>query len=88
MDAYAQSLGWAEGALVTAFTKGSPAEGSGLIIGDVIVAIDDRPIADAQAVARAIAEYQSNDKVTLSVYRHGAWLKVPVKLGAVPDTPE
>jgi predicted RND superfamily exporter protein len=47
----------------------SAAEGAGLKEGDVVVAVDDKPVADREALAGVIAETKPGTKVTLSVKR-------------------
>lgn len=91
MDAAtAQSLGWASprGAVIKELLANSPAAGSGLIVGDAIVAVDDHLIAEAQDLTKAIGTYRPNAKVVIHVYRFGSQVKVPVTLGAVPKTAE
>lgn len=48
--------------------------------GDLIVAIDGQPVAREDALVRAIASRRVGDTITLTVYRNGRTLSIPVKL--------
>jgi serine protease Do len=69
----AESLGMphARGALVSAVEPGSPGARAGLREGDVITTIDDRPLADANALRNQVAGTKPNTAVTLGVLRDG-----------------
>jgi hypothetical protein len=86
-DATAQALGWStpRGVVIKQLIDGSPAARSTLIAGDVITAIDDRPIAVRTDLIVAVAAYRPKDHVTIQVFRHGAWIKVPLTLEAGTD---
>jgi glutaredoxin 3 len=56
-----------EGAYVGGVNPGSPAEAAGLKIGDVIVAVDDRPVRSADELANALAQAgAAGTKLTLA----------------------
>jgi len=73
-----------EGALLGGVEKGSPAERAGLKAGDVVLALDGKPVADATALARGIADYKPGDSVQLKVWRDGAARDIAVKVGETP----
>ncbi|MET4676315.1 Do family serine endopeptidase [Luteibacter sp. PvP120] len=70
----AQALGLKDtsGAVVTRVDTGSPAEGAGLQTGDVLTAVDGKPVRSSQDVRNAEGLLPLGAKVTLSVKREGA----------------
>jgi S1-C subfamily serine protease len=85
-----------EGLLVEAVTKGGPAAAAGIrggdraaqagmrrimIGGDVIVAIDGKPVANQFDVNIFLNHKKPGESATVTVYRGGKKLDVPVKLG-------
>jgi serine protease Do len=72
-DEMTESLGLkkAEGALVAEAQADSPAAKAGIIAGDVIVAVDGRPVKDAHELARMIAPMAPQSTVKLAVVRKG-----------------
>ena len=67
----AESLGLkgTRGAIVGAIERGSPAEKSGMKLGDVIVAVDGREVANTSAALAAIAEIPPGKSVPVRVMR-------------------
>jgi serine protease DegQ len=67
----AESLGLpaARGALVSSVARGSPADKGGLKIGDVIVAIDDKPIQDSKAAMTVIAALKPGTDAKFKIIR-------------------
>jgi serine protease Do len=70
------------GVQITAIQEDSPAEASGLELGDVVVAIDGRPVDTAGDLLETLALRRPGEEVRLSVIRYGRRLTVPVRLGA------
>jgi S1-C subfamily serine protease len=85
-----------EGLLVERATKGGPAAGAGIqggnrvaeagmrriaIGGDVIVAIDSQKVASQLDVNLVLNHKRPGDNVTVTVYRGGKKMDIPVKLG-------
>jgi len=68
------------GAVVQQVTAGSPAAEAGIQQGDVIVAIDDRPVAGAESLTAYVRELTSGSEVTLTVVRDGQTEEVDVTL--------
>ncbi|KRF11820.1 hypothetical protein ASH02_17780 [Nocardioides sp. Soil796] len=67
----ARESGVAQGATVEDFTSDSPAEEAGLKQGDVVVAVDDYPIAQGLGLVTTALQYRPGDKVKLRVLRDG-----------------
>jgi S1-C subfamily serine protease len=60
-----------DGTVVTSVEPGSPAAEVGLAPGDRIVAVDGRPVRDAQALSRAVEAAPAGKELTLVVDRQG-----------------
>jgi S1-C subfamily serine protease len=76
------------GALIQDITDGSPADRAGLRAGengDVIVAIDGKPVRSADDVVSAVADRKPGDSVELEIYRGDEKRTVDVRLAARPD---
>jgi serine protease Do len=69
-----------QGVVAQDFTPGSPAERAGLRQGDVIVAVDGKPIQRVGQFQRVIAGYHPGDQVTLDVIRYGQRRQLKVTL--------
>jgi len=78
--AEALQLGNRRGALVTQILKGSPAERAGLQVGDVIAAVDGRPVTGAAALRTRVGLVRAGETVALSVIRQGRELTVVARL--------
>jgi serine protease Do len=76
------------GALVTGVQPGSPAEGAGLQVGDVIVKIGDREIRDAASLKRTTAELAIGLKTRVAYYREGKLQDAEVTIAELPAQPE
>ncbi|MDQ6701038.1 MAG: trypsin-like peptidase domain-containing protein [Acidobacteriota bacterium] len=89
------------GLLIQAVESGSTAEEAGLkgpnrrvivgnyplgIGGDLIVAVDGKPIEKQDDVQRALTRKRAGDPMVLTIFRGGRTQKVTVKLGAAPET--
>ena len=72
------------GVVVTQVYRDTPADRSGLQIGDVITEVAGRPITNARGVRNRIAYAKPGDLVTLAVYRDGDTVDVPVIVGEQP----
>ena len=59
------------GALVSAINPSGPAAGAGLRVGDVVVAMDGRPVHGRNDVSRLLAAHSINEHLTLVVGRDG-----------------
>jgi serine protease Do len=70
------------GLLVAQIAAGGPAAGAGLLIGDLIVAFDGRPMATSDDLLAALAEHAPGDAVRLGLVRGGRGAEVTVTLAA------
>jgi putative serine protease PepD len=73
------------GALIGSVSAGTPAAKAGLKAGDVITALDGKPITKADDLTASITAHTPNDKVTLTITRDGKTLKIDVTLGVRPS---
>ena len=72
LDILPGSAGW--GVIVTNVTPSGPAAAAGMQEGDILLAVDDEPIADIRAFARVVAVHKLNAPITLALWRNGAML--------------
>ena len=86
----ADSLGLkkAEGALVAEPQKDSPAAKAGIVAGDVITAVNGKPVKDARDLAKKIGALAPKASVTLAVLHKGAEKSVSLTLGELPNAQE
>jgi S1-C subfamily serine protease len=98
--ARAMGLPESGGLLIEAVGRGSAAEKAGLrgttgaitvgnyrvdAGGDLITAIDGKPITEQDAIARAISRKHAGDLIVLTIYRNGASHDVKVTLGELQE---
>ncbi len=76
------------GALVGQVTPNGPAAHSGLKQGDIIVAVNGKPVVDASQLRTMTGMMDQNTTVTLKVMRSGKMEEVPVTLGEFPSNQE
>jgi len=86
-----------QGAMITEAVEGGPADEAGLrggqvdpaqgitVPGDVIVAIDGKPVEDAAGVVEAVSAKRPGDTIALQLYRGDDRRTVEVELGERPD---
>jgi S1-C subfamily serine protease len=75
-----------DGAFVVDIQPGSAAGSSGLQLGDVITAIDGRPMTGSQDVIDAVRGHQAGDEVTVTFERDGQIQSLVVRLGSRATT--
>ena len=73
------------GALVLELSKDSPAVGSGLAAGDVIIRFDGHEIDEMRKLPRVVADTKIGKKVDVVVWRKGKEVTLSMKVGEVPD---
>ena len=69
------------GARVSAITPGSPAYGTDIKIGDIVLEFDGEPIANDSHLVTEVSLTPIGQEVTLTVYRDGQRLQIPVDVG-------
>jgi len=74
----------ANGFVVGQVAPGSPAASAGIQPGDVIIAVDGRPLDSESALAENLNQHKPGDPVTLTVIRNGQQQSIQVTLGAAP----
>jgi serine protease Do len=86
----ADSLGLkkAEGALVAEPQPNSPAAKSGIAAGDVITAIDGKPVRDARDLAKKIGALTPKSSIKLTVLHGGSEKVLTLTLGEMPNAKE
>ncbi|MBI3634614.1 MAG: PDZ domain-containing protein [Candidatus Rokubacteria bacterium] len=72
------------GAMIVEVIEGTPAQKSGLKAGDVVVAIDDRPVVETRALQRLIAAAEVDRETRLTVLRPEGRRALRVRLAAMP----
>lgn len=74
-----------QGAVVAAVTDGTPAAEAGLRRGDIIVALDGRPVVSMEELTGHIQRQQPGETVSLDIHRGDEQLTLDVQLAARPD---
>lgn len=74
-------------ARIACIVNGGPADSAGLKAGEVITALDGKPIDDYDALSAAVFEARPGEKVTLTVKSKGSTQHVSVTLGSRPSSP-
>ncbi len=74
------------GAHVRQVSSGSPAEAFGLQVGDIILSLNNRKVANAYDLYRRIQSCSAGDTVDLRILRAQQILSLPVVLDSLPST--
>lgn len=69
------------GVLVAQLLEGSSAGASGIQAGDVIVTVDDRPVATMEGLVSALRRFSPGDQVDVVIQRQGEVIPVELELG-------
>ena len=77
-----------EGVFVCSVDPDSAADKAGLKLGDVITKMDDKTISSYEDLVATKKSYSAGDTVTLTVYRGGETIEVPLTFDAVPESAE
>ncbi len=73
-----------EGAIVASVTPGAPGAKAGLQSGDVVTAIDGKPVRNSDDLTMAVISHAPGTTVTLDVVRNNQPTKIQVTLGTRP----
>ncbi len=74
----------ASGALITEVFRGTPAERGGVKVGDVLVAVDGKPVTDSATMLNLIAALRPGSETTLRVLREGKSVDLRLAVGKRP----
>lgn len=77
-----------EGVLIGQVYSGTGAEKAGLISGDIIKAVDDKPVKNVSELIKEIQRKKVGQKVKLSIIRDGKPLSIEVTTTAMPEKAE
>lgn len=77
-------LGDTKGVLITEVMHNSPAEQAGVKTGDILVAIDGKPIPDWSAMLETVANLAPGSVVPMKLMRNGIATELSIKIGKRP----
>lgn len=80
-DAQSQELENTDGALVEDVDPGSPAQEAGVLAGDVVLALDDRPIRSMRELRSLTATMRPGQRVVIDLSRDGERVELTATLG-------
>jgi S1-C subfamily serine protease len=82
-DATRQSLGISgdRGLLIVTIAPGSPAESSGLLLGDIVVAIEGSSVHGVRSLQASLDTENVGKSISLDIVRGGKMLKLPITVG-------
>ncbi len=83
-DIVNETAGSSAGAMLVSLLRGGPADRAGLRSGDIIVAINDKEIADTSVLVNETAAFSPGTRVQFKVLRGGKPLTFAVELGQRP----
>lgn len=73
-----------KGALVSEVQKGSPAEKSGIQVGDIVLRVNGTATSDSREVQQAVLGVKVGEKVEVTVWRDGKELTLDVRTAELP----
>ncbi len=73
-----------DGALIAGIVRGSPADLAGIKPGDVLLAVQGKPVKDPQVMLDLIAALKPEDKANFRLRRDKNIVEIPVKIGKRP----
>ena len=73
-----------EGALIAGIVRGAPADKAGIKPGDILLAVDDKPVKDAQIMLEVIAAQQPGHNARFKLRREGKEVDLSVVIGKRP----
>ena len=85
--AEAFKLSVTRGVLITQVERGGPADKAGMKIGDVLLAVNDKPVTDTTGMLNMIAAMQPGQQARLKLNRSQAESELTVTIGRRPPPP-
>ena len=76
------------GSYVQSVTPGSCAETAGIQPKDIIIAVGDYPVEGNSTLQSALRKFKAGDTATVTVYRAGAELELPITFDERPQDPD
>ena len=76
----------ANGALIAGVQRGSPADAGGIKPGDILLAVNCKPVKDPQEMLEQIARQQPGETVPFKLRRQKALLETTVRIGKRPPS--
>jgi len=77
-------LSAARGVLITQVERGSPADKAGMKPGDILLTVNDRPVADTTTMLNLIASLQPGQQAAMRLTRNQAEIDLTVTIGRRP----
>jgi Do/DeqQ family serine protease len=77
-----------EGVLVGQVYPGTGAEKAGLVSGDIIKSVDDKPVKNVSELIKEIQKKKVGQKIKLDILRDGKGMTIEVITTSMPDKPE
>ena len=72
------------GVVVLAVVAGGPAAQGGVQVGDLITAINGKPVTDSATLSQQLSSLAPRSDATLTVNRNGQSMSIKVTLGTLP----
>ena len=72
------------GVLLSGVLEGGPADRGGVKPGDILIAVNERPVADVTALLNAIAQLGPGNQASLKILRKGKEISLQVPIGKRP----
>jgi serine protease DegS len=72
--------------IITQTTPSGPADQAGIIAGDIITGIADRPVGDGHAAMNLIATIRPGVTTPIDIMRNGSPLRINTAIGSQPET--
>jgi serine protease DegQ len=77
-------LATSEGVIIAGLAKSGPADKAGMKLGDILVAVEGKPVPDSGAMLNLIAQLTPGQKATFKVRRNSGEADVVIVVGRRP----